>query len=109
MLFQARGRVLVAVFAAILLSVAGPSAAAEDSYWHGVRSADWSHGIASGASNWYSLPPPSGVAEQVPNGDSVGGPMAPVVGNTSKLSAEDRAAMAHYVKSLPPVEGPKHP
>jgi mono/diheme cytochrome c family protein len=45
----------------------------------------------------------------MPNGDSVGGPMAPVVGNTSKLPAEDRAAMAHYVKSLPPVEGPKHP
>jgi len=45
----------------------------------------------------------------MPHGDSVGGPMAPVVGNTSKLPAEDRAAMAHYVKSLPPVEGPKHP
>jgi mono/diheme cytochrome c family protein len=45
----------------------------------------------------------------MPNGDSVGGPMAPVVGNTSKLPAEDRAAIAHYVKSLPPVEGPKHP
>ena len=39
--------------------------------WHGVRSADWSHGIASGASNWYSLPPPSGVAEQVPNGEAI--------------------------------------
>jgi mono/diheme cytochrome c family protein len=45
----------------------------------------------------------------MPDGDSVGGPMAPVVGNTSKLPAGDRAAIAHYVKSLPPVEGPKHP
>jgi mono/diheme cytochrome c family protein len=45
----------------------------------------------------------------MPNGDSVGGPMAAVVGNTSKLSAEDRAAIAAYLKSLPPVEGPKHP
>src|SRR5215467_6962933 len=45
----------------------------------------------------------------MPNGDSVGGPMAAVVGNTSKLSAQDRAAIALYIKSLPPVEGPKRP
>jgi mono/diheme cytochrome c family protein len=44
-----------------------------------------------------------------PNGDSVGGAMRAVVRNTSQLSAADRAAMAAYVKSLPPVEGPKHP
>jgi mono/diheme cytochrome c family protein len=44
-----------------------------------------------------------------PDGDSVGGSMGKVVGNTSRLSAEDRAAIATYVKSLPPVEGPKHP
>jgi mono/diheme cytochrome c family protein len=42
-----------------------------------------------------------------PGGDSVGGAMEKVVGNTSKLAAEDRAAIAAYVKSLPPVEGPK--
>jgi hypothetical protein len=35
--------------------------------------------------------------------------MAAVVGNTSKLSAQDRGAIALYVKSLPPVEGPKRP
>jgi mono/diheme cytochrome c family protein len=45
----------------------------------------------------------------MPNGDSVGGAMTAVVGNMSKLSPEDRAAIALYVKSLPPVEGPKHP
>ena len=45
----------------------------------------------------------------MPNGDSVGGAMAAVVSEISKLSAEDRAAIAAYVKSLPPVEGPKHP
>jgi len=44
-----------------------------------------------------------------PDGDSVGGAMAPVVRNTSQLSPDDRAAMAVYVKSLPPVEGPKKP
>ena len=43
-----------------------------------------------------------------PDGDSVGGSMAAVVRGTSKLSADDRAAMATYIKSLPPVEG-RHP
>lgn len=46
---------------------------------------------------------------QTPDGDSVGGPMAPVIRNTEKLSNEDRAAMAVYLKSLPAVEGPKRP
>jgi mono/diheme cytochrome c family protein len=41
--------------------------------------------------------------------DRVGGLMVEVVRNTSQLSAEDRAAMAVYIKSLPPVEGPKPP
>jgi mono/diheme cytochrome c family protein len=44
-----------------------------------------------------------------PDGDSVGGAMAPVVRNTSQLSPEDRKVMAIYIKSLPPVEGPKPP
>jgi len=35
--------------------------------------------------------------------------MAKVVTNTGKLSAADRAAIATYVKSLPPVVGPKPP
>jgi mono/diheme cytochrome c family protein len=43
----------------------------------------------------------------MPNGDSVGGSMGKVVGNVSQLAAEDRAAIASYIKSLPPVEGPK--
>ena len=44
---------------------------------------------------------------EMPNGDSVGGAMTAVVRNTGQLAPEDRAAMAAYVKSLPPVEGPK--
>jgi mono/diheme cytochrome c family protein len=44
---------------------------------------------------------------EVPNGDSVGGAMTAVVRNIGQLTPEDRAAMATYVKSLPPVEGPK--
>jgi mono/diheme cytochrome c family protein len=46
---------------------------------------------------------------ETPDGDTVGGEMAKVTANTAKLSAEDRAAIATYVKSLPPVEGPKRP
>jgi mono/diheme cytochrome c family protein len=41
--------------------------------------------------------------------DKVSGAMAEVVRNTAQLRAEDRAAMATYIKSLPPVEGPKPP
>jgi mono/diheme cytochrome c family protein len=44
-----------------------------------------------------------------PDGDFAGGPMADVINNTSLLSAEDRAAMAAYIVSLPPVEGPPKP
>jgi mono/diheme cytochrome c family protein len=35
------------------------------------------------------------------DGDRVGGPMVEVVRGTSQLNAEDRAAMAAYIKSLP--------
>jgi len=46
---------------------------------------------------------------QTPDDDSAGGAMARVIKNTSQLSAEDRAAIAEYLKSLPPVEGPPRP
>jgi mono/diheme cytochrome c family protein len=46
---------------------------------------------------------------QLPDGDSVGGSMVRVIRNTSQLSAEDRAAMADYIKSLPPMDGPPRP
>jgi mono/diheme cytochrome c family protein len=46
---------------------------------------------------------------QMPDGDSAGGSMARVIKNTSQLGAEDRAAIAEYVKSLPPVDGPPRP
>jgi mono/diheme cytochrome c family protein len=44
-----------------------------------------------------------------PDGESVGSNMRAVVRNTSQLPAADRAAIATYIKSLPPVEGPKPP
>jgi mono/diheme cytochrome c family protein len=42
-----------------------------------------------------------------PENDVVGSSMAEVIPNTSKLSAEDRRAMAAYLKSLPPKPGAK--
>jgi mono/diheme cytochrome c family protein len=44
-----------------------------------------------------------------PDGDTVGGSMTPVIRNTAQLSPQDRMAMAVYLKSLPPVEGPPRP
>jgi len=44
-----------------------------------------------------------------PDYDSAGGAMARVIKNTSQLPADDRAAIAEYVKSLPPVDGPPRP
>jgi len=44
-----------------------------------------------------------------PAGDYAGGSMAEMVRNTSRLSAADRAAIANYIFSLPPVQGPKPP
>jgi mono/diheme cytochrome c family protein len=44
-----------------------------------------------------------------PVGDFAGGSMAEVVRNTSLLSQDDRAAMANYIVSLPPRQGPTPP
>jgi len=46
---------------------------------------------------------------QTPEGDSVGSTMTRVVRNTGQLSDDDRLAMATYLKSLAPVEGPARP
>ncbi len=44
-----------------------------------------------------------------PAGDYVGGAMAEVIRNTALLNAGDRAAIAAYIASLPPRQGPKRP
>ncbi len=44
---------------------------------------------------------------QLPDGDAVGGTMTAVATNTGYLSAQDRQAMAAYLKSLPAVPGKK--
>lgn len=46
---------------------------------------------------------------QTPEGDTAGGSMVRVIKNTSQLPPQDRGAVAEYVKSLPPVEGPPRP
>ena len=46
---------------------------------------------------------------QMPDGDSAGGSMVRVIKNISQLPAQDRDAIADYIKSLPPVEGPPRP
>ncbi|MCK1301199.1 cytochrome c [Bradyrhizobium sp. 24] len=46
---------------------------------------------------------------ELPDGDSVGGAMTRVIKNTSQLPDDDLAAMADYLKSLPPVDGPRRP
>jgi mono/diheme cytochrome c family protein len=44
-----------------------------------------------------------------PSGDFAGSAMAEVIANTSLLGADDRAAIANYIASLPPVQGPPRP
>jgi mono/diheme cytochrome c family protein len=44
-----------------------------------------------------------------PSGDSVGGTMTEVITNMSFLTAEDRQAMAVYLKSLPAIPDPPRP
>ena len=44
-----------------------------------------------------------------PDGDFAGGAMAEVIRNTALLSADDRAAIAAFIASLPPRRGPTPP
>jgi len=60
------------------------------------------NGIPSWSTKDLSLFLESGLA---PDGASVGSSMSDVISNTAKLTAEDRAAMAAYLKSLPPRPG----
>jgi hypothetical protein len=62
---------LSAAFAVCLAMPALHSEAAEtDAYWHGVINDEWTVGIDPDThlSNWYSKPPPNGVAREVPTG-----------------------------------------
>ena len=47
--------------------------------------------------------------DMMPSGDFAGGGMADIIRNTSLLGADDRAAIAAYIVSLPPTQGPTPP
>jgi len=67
-------------------------------------------GLANGDAVWSEKDIASYLADGMnPAGDFAGGAMAEVVRNTAKLSTEDRAAIAAYIASLPPRQGPKPP
>ena len=67
---------------------------------------DWVPNITQAKLNKWSE---KDIAEMLATGmtpdDKVAGPMADVVRNTAQLTPDDRAAIALYIKSLPPVEG----
>lgn len=46
---------------------------------------------------------------ETPDGDTTGGVMARVIKNMSQLTPADRHAMAVYLKSLAPIDGPPRP
>lgn len=46
---------------------------------------------------------------ELPKGDTVGSSMRDVIRNTAQLPVEDRMAVAIYLKSLPPIDGPARP
>lgn len=88
----------------------------------GLRTADWLGGaphpagegripnITPGALEWSEAEIAAMLATGfTPDFDVVGGEMAEVVANTSRLSDEDRAAIAAYLKAVPPVGGEAGP
>lgn len=91
-----------------------------------VESQRYAGGLAPDGSGWVPNITPAGLQHQdrpwseddiagfldngmMPSGDFAGGTMAEVIRNTSLLGAGDRAAIAAYIASLPPVEGPPRP
>jgi len=71
----------------------------------------WVPNITQQALNDYSVEDIADLLETgtTPDGNTVGGAMGPVIRNLAQLTPQDRHAMAVYIKSLPPVEGPKRP
>ena len=67
-------------------------------------------GLRQGAVVWSERDIASFLGDgMTPSGDFAGGPMAEVIRGTSLLGAEDRAAIAAYIASLPPLQGPPRP
>ena len=67
-------------------------------------------GLRAGGKPWTERDIASFLGDgMTPDGDFAGGPMADVINNVSLLSNADRAAMAVYIASLPPIQGPTPP
>jgi mono/diheme cytochrome c family protein len=67
-------------------------------------------GLKHGDENWSERDIASFLDNgMMPSGDFAGGGMADVIRNTSLLSPDDRAAIAAFIASLPPVQGPTPP
>lgn len=67
-------------------------------------------GLRQGETVWSEKDIASFLADGMnPDGDFAGGGMAEVIRNTSLLDAEDRAAIAAYLVTLPPVQGLPRP
>jgi mono/diheme cytochrome c family protein len=75
------------------------------------RQASWVPNITQrGLSDWSEADIASFLEDgATPDGDSVSGSMKRVIANTSQLGDTDRKAIAAYLKSLPPVDGPPEP
>ena len=67
-------------------------------------------GCSTATTNWSEKDIASFLGDgMMPSGDFAGSTMAEVIRNTSLLGAEDRAAIADYIFTLPPVQGPTPP
>ena len=58
---------LIGTAVALTLALTAAPAWAASAWWHGVRSDNWKDGVSGGQSNWYSLAPPNGTAQPVPD------------------------------------------
>ena len=67
-------------------------------------------GLQSGEDEWTERDIASFLSDgMMPSGDFAGSTMADVIRNTALIDAGDRAAIAHYIFTLPPVRGPTPP
>lgn len=67
-------------------------------------------GLQHGDTPWSEKAIASFLADgMMPSGDFAGGAMAEVIRNTALIGADDRAAIAAYIVTLPPTQGPSRP
>lgn len=93
-------KVLRSAGAILLVFGLSAEAAALDGFWHGVRSANWSHSVQDGVSNWYSEPPAAGQPLAVPDGTAAFAPGALRTGvNITEFTRIERLRFLRNVES----------